>query len=304
MKSVKRIIFRSLILLVVIFLSILLGYHLGGLSQPTDGQRLHLSVTDVDGAYHSYSAEDLGNNFDGNLVYMVEDVSITLDKETIPLIEAITEGRITVEEIIAYARIDAQNRYCKEITETKNGLTKFVYQYYDQFDLGVYYDIYETPDGREHLISNVRIHEYTGGTREGFQFRTTDKNGDDVAIDREDWGLSFEVLEATPTYVDFQVTQSGGQQFGELQYYVLSFFDDNAKAYLEKPLPSSDDMNVIEAGKASIHRIDWSESHGELPPGKYYLWLRVCDIFDPNAIHPLTRDFYDEQSYCISFEIP
>lgn len=294
-----------LLLIIAALVSGFVGYLIG--CEPAEaGQKLQLTLTATDiFNYHSYSVEDLGNNFTGNLVYVgVDDVDITLGRQTLPLREAIISGKITVEEVIAAARIDARNHFCREVSATKNGLTKFVYQYYDQFDLGVYYDIYETPDGREHLISNIRIYEYTGGTREGFQFRATDKDGNNIAIDREDWGLTFEVLEVTPTFVDFQITQSGGQQFGELQYYVLSFFDDVAKAYLEKPLPSSADMNVIQSDKASTHRIDWSESHGKLPSGKYYLWLRVCDIFDPEDIHPFTRDYYDQQSYSIFFEIP
>ena len=306
MKFIQHNRWKILLVFVVIAVCCLVFCLFRGDNSHEDGQRLHLTLTATGNAYyHSYSPEDLGNNYDGDLVYVsVDDVQITLGAKTLPLTEAIASGQITVEEIIAAARIDARNHYCREVSETKNGLTKFVYQYYNQFDLGVYYDIYETPSRGIQQINNVRIYEYTAGTREGIQFRTTDQNGDDIAIDREDWGLQFEVLEATPTYVDFQITQAGGQQFGALEYQVMSFFDLNQSVNLVEPFPWPDKRTEIPSGEVSMHRIDWSDTLGELAPGEYYLQLRVKDVFDADDLHPFTKDFYDEQSYDFIFEIP
>ena len=42
---------------------------------------------------------------------------------------AIQDGDISVEEIFAYARLDARNGFCTEHKNSKHGLTHFIYVY-------------------------------------------------------------------------------------------------------------------------------------------------------------------------------
>ena len=137
--------------------------------------------------------EKLGGHFDEEITYYdVTNVMIDINGESKKLEEAIRDGEITVEAIYAYARMDARKGNCTESFESKNGLAKFTYRYPD-FDLRLVYDVYETPDGESHLIQDIGIYRANADVLT----RYTDDTG--KWIDREDWGVMFEVVEATPT---------------------------------------------------------------------------------------------------------
>ena len=55
----------------------------------------------------------------------------TLPEKTLPLEEALQGGYITIDEIIARARLDASQGVCNEVAKSKNGLTRFYYHYSD-----------------------------------------------------------------------------------------------------------------------------------------------------------------------------
>lgn len=103
-----------------------------------DGQRLLLKVTPGNG----YGGMNIAVSGKGSNPHVsaVEDVLIYLDGNFMDLGEAIEEGLITVEEMDAYARLDAKNGFCRMEYASANGLSLYVY-HYDGFDIGSYYDV-------------------------------------------------------------------------------------------------------------------------------------------------------------------
>ena len=68
------------------------------------------AITDESAGFTTIEPGELGGNFEEDIVYLsLSDVNITIDTSVYPLEEAIRDSLITVEEIFAYARLDARN---------------------------------------------------------------------------------------------------------------------------------------------------------------------------------------------------
>lgn len=233
----------------------------------------------------------------------LEEVSYTTPTKSIPLQEALQDGTVSVNMLIANARDDAEKKICKESTTTRNGLTRYSYTY-PEYRLDVIYDIYQTPDGKEHPVKDINI----SATSHHVDSITIIDDETGLAIDREDWGLTFEVTNATSNTITMKCNQSGGMQIGDLQirmYYIQTAQDGSFLEYLPEI-----DM-VIEYNIASIAHnsesnitIDWTDLYGKLPAGDYIMRLYISDIYDPSQVHPLMKNYYDGQSYQIPFTIP
>lgn len=293
------------LLLILLILSILISAGCG--KEPeSSGQRLVLSMSEVDEGYRILKPEDLGGNYDEAITYHgVDDVTILLNGKEQPLEDAVSSGAITVEELIAFAQIDARNGICKLRSESEKGLTTFTYLYLGAFELRVRNDLYETPDGRQHLIRDVDIFNWGGSKGVGSIYTAEDGS----LLDMEDWGLTFEVSDITPSGITLTVVQSGGQHFGTLQTnsYSLIYLDKNLMVQ-----SSFDNMGTLTIAEAPIQitndgttviPIDWSGFFQELPSGEYLLNLDIDDIYDPETVHPLARNYHDFQNYTITFRI-
>lgn len=305
---------RILITLIIIFSFILSGCILKNqthfvddtsLSDYTLNRRLTISaVTDDEAGFTLIPKEALNGNFNENIAYLdLTDVTVEITGTTYPLADAIRDGLITVEEIFAYARLDARNGICSELYESKNGLTIFTYRY-PEFDLSLTYDVYETPDGEQHLINNLQLYKVGSNVSHTYIDDETGK-----IIDHEDWGLTFDAVDATPTTLTVDCTQSGGQHIGELVLDFYTLFNVNTNdpiGHLEH-IKSTDQYQpkiTIEQNTTSQFTIDWTDTHAPLPSGEYYIWLHVKDVFEPSQVHPLMKDFYSEQYFTVTFEIP
>ena len=228
-------------------------------------RRLKISAAEnPDVGYIHYSTADLNDALSESLTYRnLENVSIEIDGSTIPLADAIKADLITPAEIFAYARIDAANAICQETFDSQHGLSSFVYAY-PEFDLRLVYDIYETPDGIKHLINTISL--YSPGTaNEGYQSYYEKGTDKPLQIDREDWGLSCELVNVTPTGITLNCTQSGGQQIGQL--YTQSYFIDTIGQESSEPDFQIVSIEIQEAiqmeGSTTLH-LDWSEACGIL----------------------------------------
>lgn len=273
------------------------------------------AVPDSDGnAWVQIPASELNGNLSDGLTYLgVSDVTIELSGETMSLEQAIRDGRISVAEILAYARLDSKNGFCEETYTSKNGLTSFLYCYPD-FDVHIIYDVYETPDGQQHLIEDLSI--YSTGSHQNMHHYFVDEDSPyGYFIDREDWGLDFDAEEATSTGLTINCTQSGGQQIGELEvdynYRLYSVAEDQTAPvpglqgtvnYTPETLPSP--IAKIRKDATTRFTIDWTEEYGALESGTYRINLSVKDIFSEAQVHPLMKNYYDSQSYWIEFTIP
>lgn len=269
----------------------------------------HLVVhADVDkkAGFTTISSEKLGENSNIRISYLgLRDVIIDFDSNTMRLEDAIRNRHISIEEINAYARLDARNNFCEEVQQSTNGLAKLTYRY-PEFDLWTIYDIYETPDGNQHLISEYCF--CAPGRTPSFLYMD-DETG--KRIDYEDWGITFEVSEACSTAITLKCNQSGGQQIGALiaeDYYLYkSNAGKDTEEYIE---PLMDDYGVesdfyipISSESSTEFTIDFSSLYGELPAGNYVIYLSITDQYDKENVHPLMRNFYDDQLFDIAFTI-
>ena len=127
-------------------------------------------------------SDTLNGHYEGNLFFVgLQNVTIRLDGTDYLLETAIREGDISVEEIVAYARIDARNGFCTEKEHTENGLSQFTYDYGD-YRINTIDDVYETPDGQSHRIKTFAVMAASVVENESYGF-FYEGNGD---IDRED----------------------------------------------------------------------------------------------------------------------
>lgn len=282
-------------------------------TEPSAVQRLRINAVSDSEACELIPASELGRNLYDGITYIgVADVKIEIDGETIALESAIRDGKTTTAELLAYARLDAQNGFCQEDYTSQNGLTCFLYSYPD-FDVHIIYDVYETPDGQQHLIEDLSV--YSSGRHANINHYFVDDDSEyGTFIDWEDWGIQFEVENVTPTVLTLNCIQSGGQQIGELQvdYYYNIYSVENGQTavlpslqgsgtYTQENLPPPI-AKIMQDGTTQF-TIDWTDIYGELESGKYRIRLTVDDIFDESQVHPLMQDFYSRQGYWIEFSI-
>lgn len=250
-------------------------------------------------------------NFPEAHYWSVKDVTVQLDGTRMPLEDALCEGLVTVDDVIASAREDAAVGRCKESSQSKNGLAVFRY-HYPAFNLQSLYDIYETPDGWRHRITDFSV--YGIGRDPGYSIGWDEETGD--PIDYEDWGLTFTVTQLSPSGVTLECAQSGGQQFGRLNVAGLmlsrknpdtqdwervepldaSIGADINKAYSEITPKPEDDLAM---GGTKELTYDLEAMFGRLTAGEYKISLKIVDCYDEADVPPLSRNFYDVQWYTV-----
>ena len=250
-------------------------------------------------------------NFPEAHYWSVKDVTVQLDGTRMPLEDALCEGLVTVDDVIASAREDAASGRCKESSQSKNGLAVFRY-HYPAFNLQSLYDIYEPPDGWRHRITDFSV--YGIGRDPGYSIGWDEETGD--PIDYEDWGLTFTVTQLSPYGVTLECAQSGGQQFGRLNVAGLmlsrknpdtqdwervepldaSIGADIYKAYSEVTPKPEDDLAM---GGTKELTYDLEAMFGRLTAGEYEISLKIVDCYDEADVPPLSRNFYDVQWYTV-----
>lgn len=264
----------------------------------TPSQRLLVSVVENkeirEITIFSPESANIGGDVSGR---KLEQVNISLNGITKPLGEAMRDGSVSFHEIAAWAALDADNGFCRESTETKRGLTMCRYTYRD-FMLTVINDVYQTPDDQEHLIQECTF--YPSGV-ESISIRSivfTDETG--APLDREDWGLSLELIEASPSDLTFKVRQSGGQHIGNLVTDMFSLYCITT----ETDVYSTTKEFSIENSGTTVVSLNWEDECGKLPSGTYSLVFGISDIFTEEQRHPLMLDYHDWQTYGLEFTIP
>ena len=184
---------------------------------------------------------------------------------------------------------------------SKNGLAEFTY-YYGDYRLYYVYDVYETPDGWKHLVKTFTIYDSRRGP---VRFASlSDEEGN--PLDYEDWGLTFTISQADDV-ITVVCTQSGGQQFGNLQF---------SEAFLEKKNPTTQEWESLEdnftydrigtaltMGGTTELTFDVMEKGKPLPAGDYSLAMQFTDCYDPEEMPSLMRKYHDRQWYTLEFAI-
>ena len=250
-------------------------------------------------------------NFPEAHYWSVKDVTVQLDGTRMPLEDALCEGLVTVDDVIASAREDAAVGRCKESSQSKNGLAVFRY-HYPAFNLQSLYDIYETPDGWRHKITDFSV--YGIGRDPGYSIGWDEETGD--PIDYEDWGLTFTVTQLSPSGVTLECAQSGGQQFGRLNVAGLMLSRKNPDTQdweRVEPLDASIGADIYKAyseitpkpedglamGGTKELTYDLEALFGSLDAGEYKIILKIVDCYDEADVPPLSRNFYDVQWYTV-----
>lgn len=278
----------------------------------TASQKLQFSVVESEEpGYTVISQEELGEKTGTEIVYGdLKEVNLTWDGQTIPLAQAIREEKLTVPEIFAFARLDAQNGFCQESYISEHGLTHFCYTY-PEWELRIAYDLYETPDGKQTLIDEIYVYNISEGERDVSYTYVDEDSQWGYFLDREDWGLTLEAANVTPTQITVNYTQQQSQEVGELTLdsYILYPMDgetdlDSRPNYVAMSRMDTPGLPIFLLSDSSGQfTIDWGDTAGALEPGEYCLNVSVSDHFDPDQIHPLIEKFHDKQSYHIVFTI-
>ena len=249
-----------------------------------------------------YSQEDLNGALTQGLSYLgVKDVSILLQGQEFPLDEAIQNGTISLSQILDKAHLDAKAGLCEEIVLSELGLTTFNFSYKDH-NVQIIQDIFETPDGTNPLITFLRITStiYAPGTITGFL------NHDRTSqLDKEDWGLTFEVSSISNTSLTITCDQTGGQQIGKLLITCIMITQDGKTPILT---PNGDAVisynQEITMDAETIITLNWSDFYEDIHDGTYALDLIVEDKYSSLDVHPLMRNYHDTQIYRLSITIP
>lgn len=276
-------------------------------AEEADQRHLRISATvNADAGFTNIPLEQ-GNYKELSLLNL-ENVTIDLDGAVMTLEDALREGRVTAEQLVAWARLDASQGLCNEVAKSKNSLTEFTYRYPKYgYTLRSVYDLFQAPNGRQYLIADVSI--YASSTEPRHSLPVDEQTG--CTIDFEDWGLDFEISEVDCTGLTIACTQSGGQQLGTLEVQTQ---------WLERKNPDTLAWeNVEEAqtgtawappangpltmGGTSSLFFDFAEPFGSLPAGDYRLTVEIADHYNEAEVHPLMRNYRDVQWYTIEFTI-
>lgn len=260
-------------------------------------QRLLISVVENDEIERTTLFSSGSPNACGKIFsYNLESIDIQQQGIIKPLEEALRDHSVSFYELIAWAALDAENGFCKEIVETKRGLTMFRYKY-REFDLSVFQDVYQTPDGNEHLIRTCTFFPPGGSASIGSTI-VTDENG--AYLDREDWGIALELIEVSPSNITFKIHQAGGQHIGNL---MTDLFLLDCKTS-ETSIHSMMKEFSIENGGTTTISLNWEDACGKLASGTYLLTFMLTDIFTKEQQHPLMIDYHESQMYQLEFTIP
>lgn len=285
------------------------GLFPGARAEGSEGDQRHLRISatvNADAGFTSIPLEQ-GNYKELSLLNL-ENVTIDLDGAALTLEDALREGRVTPEQLVAWARLDASEGLCSEVAKSKNGLTEFTYRYPKfGYTLRSIYDLFQAPNGRQYLIADVTI--YAASTEPRYSLPVDEQTG--CTIDFEDWGLSFEISKVDCTGLTIACTQSGGQQLGTLEVQTQRLERKNPDTLAWENVEEAQTGTAwappangpLTMGGTSSLFFDFAEPFGSLPAGDYRLTVEIADHYNEAEVHPLMHNYRDVQWYTIEFTI-
>lgn len=247
-----------------------------------------------------FSSQDLNGSIQWDMLFKhIQNVTLEIDGQAVLMEKAVADGMIDSATLFYGARQDLKNGYCTMTSVSRNGLSVFVFQY-PELDLCMRYDVYETPDGKNPVIDEFNL---TAPGEDHNNIRTTYRDPETgERLEKEDWGLTFEVLKTSPTGMVLNIIQEGKvQQFGNLStrdYAILEgTYVSDAYPWMKVDIPEGETTTVT---------IDWTDYFGKLQPGDYTLQLNINDDTYKKMsklIHPFTLDYTVWQEYYIPFTV-
>lgn len=228
---------------------------------------------------------------------------IDLPEGRIPLQAALESGMVSPEELIAWARLDAKAGLCKETYSSENGFAQFLYRY-PNVEVAVCDDVFEAPDGQNYPIRDLTIRD-PGGKTTGVILWRKGEDGLMQELSREEWGLSFTVTRADENGVTLSCVQDGGQLIGQpaVRSYDVSklYYEGADKIPVSWDEADSSQWLPIQRNGTTELCLEWDTP---LPGGEYVLHLFVRDVYGPEQMHPLMRNFEDMQIFSVQFTVP
>lgn len=301
---------RNILSIVSIALTLVLGIGIGYITGESAAREntapLRLTVTEEkDAGSRHITSEELGGNYDGITYVEVADVTIEIGSRTMKLEEAIRDGYVTVEQLIAQAKEDVRSRDCILKYDTHLGLSEFTYTYKDQYDLRVVYDVFECSDGAQYVISDFIITPPSKSRDISFGYSYIDDDGTRVDLLYEDWGLEFTVAEASSTDITLNYTQWGGMANGDLsvQWILMDNAQENKSLDVIDQEAYMDHIPITKNTTMGELTVNWQEKYGELSPGEYTIYLYIHDTYNEAEAHPLMQNYCNGQYFPITFTI-
>lgn len=199
------------------------------------------------------------------------------DFSRVELLQALENGRITPEEILAQAESDARQELCKqEIVCSRNNLTTFVYRY-PAYSLAVLNDMFENDREEQYLIRQILFSKPDASFLQPSLVALDDEAY--IRVDYPDWGVTVEAKDVTPEEMTLVCTQSGEALDGEL--YLSTFLSVARKTEDGWELLEPDQYETpsygeaVEAGRIipkdsqTEYPVHWRDTMGALAPGLY-----------------------------------
>lgn len=118
------------------------------------------------------------------------------------------------------------------------------------------------------------------------------------SAEQDSLGISLRILNASPTGLTIECTQSGGTVRGELRtsWYVLR--DDNGYVRnLANTGEAPGFEHPIKTDSTTLLTMDWTDEYGELPSGTYKLVLFVEDVYGEFTGKPFEEDYRTVMKY-------
>lgn len=267
-------------------------------------RKLQFTVTEAEGESSDVISENDSEIF--CVTYMdLSDVALLWQGNQVPLEQMIREDALSVPEILACAKRDAKNGYCQEYFTMQNSITQFNYCY-PECELRITYDVYDTPANGWVLINEMIVTRSGKMKNVGNSYYVDESSLWGYFLDREDWGLTFTVTETSSTEITVDYTHEKNQEIGQLwleDYALYDYDPDTGEQNYLTQVNLSRGGGGIELTEGGTFTLNWENAVGTLEPGKYVLRATVSDHYDPEQVHPLMENFYDKQSYHMTFEI-
>lgn len=278
------------------------GCHLFFMSkdfQTPEPERISMKVVvDETGESTYFSAEEVGTACDYSIgYYQVKQVTVNVEGQSYDFIEAIRNGIVSIEEIIAQAKLDSNDpKVCREKFVSDLGTSTFTYRYND-FEIVYRYDVFECADGQMRLLKDFIFAPYGQGHNVslGFEKETFQ------SLLYENWGLTFSISDASPNAIRLICEQQDGQQARNLALrgYWIGDQEGNVTIpliYLEN------EINLLLNGTTEFD-LNFPSEISELSPGSYSIWLQVSEVYTPDDVHPLQKNYCDIQFFGIEFVV-
>lgn len=256
-----------------------------------------LSVEENREAYLYYPGSVLGGKLNPGMDYQyAQNVQLQIGRESVPLEEAIRDGKITIQQLYAQACKDGEEGICTLTRLSQNGVTNNVFRY-PKFQINIVDDLLEH-DGQDIPVAYLAVSsaDQTPNIIDGWDAQRKSPRV------KEDWGLTFDAA-FSDGCLSVVVHQTGGMQQGTLTVENAVIIDQDPFALSDQEgnvrLMQLEGTALTMGGETNLE-INLSEFLGQEPEkGTYTLRMCIEDSVSPGQ----TPKHQSSQYYSIPFTV-